>query len=84
MVLRHGRDEDLSAVSLVALASHETCLLEPIDHAGDGASGQPRDLGKAARGHAALEVEKIQAFKVGTGDSGYVGNGLPVQHTLGG
>ena len=75
-VLRHGRDKDLAPVGLVALAAHEASLLQPVHHAGDGAGGQPRDFGEPAGGHAPFQIEKIQAFEVGTGNSGHVGNGL--------
>ena len=66
----------------IALAAHEPRLLQPIHHAGDGARGQPRDLGEPAGRHPSLQIKKIEAFEIGTGNSGHVGNGLPEDHAL--
>ena len=58
----------------------EARLFQPVHHAGDGARGQARHLGEPARRDATLEVEKIQAFQIGTRNAGRAGNGLPENH----
>jgi len=75
-VFRNDRDEHLAPIALVAFAAYKACLLQPIHHAGDGAGGQARDLGQPSRGHTALQIEEIEAFEIGTRDTGAIGNRL--------
>ena len=71
----HG-DEDLAAIVVVALTTHEPRLLQPVHHAGDGAGGQTRHFGEPSRGHPAFQIEEIEAFEVGTRDAGGIRDSL--------
>ena len=79
-VLRHDRNEYLAAVLLVALTAHKARLLQPVDHAGNGAGRQSRQFGKPAGGHPALNVEEVEAFEIGTRNPDPAGDGLSENH----
>jgi hypothetical protein len=65
-ILRDQRDEHLAPILLVALAPDESGLLEPVDHARNGARGQTGHLREPPGGRATFEIEEIQAFEIGT------------------
>jgi len=79
-VFRNGRDEDLAAVTRVALAAHQACLFQPVHHAGDGAGGQTGQFRQPARGHTPVQIEEIETFEVGTRNADPAGNRLPENH----
>ncbi len=81
-VLRDDRDKHLAAVGRIALAANQARLLQPVDDAGDGAGGQPRDLRQPAGRHPAFQIEEVEAFEVGAGNPDRIGHRLPENHAL--
>ena len=80
--LRHELDDDAPAVGRIGDAAHIAGLLEAVDHAGDRAGRQAREVGQHAGGRRAAVEEHLERLDIGLGQAEPEGHRVAEQRPL--